>query len=163
MQIRLAQQADLPAINSIYNQAVHQGFCTAHLSPVSFEYSEAWFSVHEPDRFPVFVSVADEKVTGWISLGAYRRDRQALLHVAEVSYYVDLNQIGKGIGTALMKHALLVSRTYNFTVLIAILLSRNPASIALLEKFGFARWGAMPGIAKIDDQWADHLYYGLKI
>ncbi len=163
MHIRLAHKEDLPAINSIYNQAVHQGFCTAHLSPVSLEYSEAWFSAHEPDRFPVFVSVTGEKVTGWVALGAYRSDRQALLHVAEVSYYVDMHERNKGIGTMLLEHALLVSHSYNFTVLIAILLSRNPASIALLEKFGFVKWGSMPEIAKIDDHWADHLYYGLKL
>ncbi len=124
---------------------------------------EAWFKVHDPDRFPVFVSVHDELVTGWVSLGPYRSDRQALAHVTEVSYYVDEHERGKGVGSMLMDHAISVAPSFGFSVLIAILLNRNPGSIALLEKFGFTCWGTMPGIAKIDDQLADHLYYGLKL
>ena len=163
MDIRLARTGDLIAINKIYNQAVRQKFCTAHLAPVSMDVQEAWFSAHDPDYFPVFVSVNGKKVTGWVSLGAYRENRQALAHVGEVSYYVEEQERGKGIGTNLMKHVTSVAPAYTFTVLIAILLSRNSASIALLEKFEFSLWGSMPGIAKIDDQLVDHLYYGLKL
>ena len=52
---------------------------------------------------------------------------------------------------------------YPLSVLVAILLNKNPASIALLDKYGFECWGVMPGIARIQDQEADHLYYGLKL
>jgi phosphinothricin acetyltransferase len=62
-----------------------------------------------------------------------------------------------------LEHAIRVAPEFGFSVLIAILLSKNPASIGLLEKHGFSCWGAMPGIAKIGDQTADHLYYGLKL
>ena len=163
MDIRLARSEDLPVIEEIYNQAVREKFCTAHLLPVSMEAQEAWFATHDPDCFPVFVSVTGKKVTGWVSLGSYRANRQALAHVAEVSYYVEEQERGKGICTHLMKHVIRVAPAYAFTVLIAILLSRNSASIALLDKFGFSQWGLMPGIAKIDDQLTDHLYYGLKL
>ena len=163
MNIRLFTKKDLTAINRIYNQAVHQKFCTAHLSPLNMNQREAWFKVHDPDRFPVYVTVQDEQVTGWISLGPYRSDRQALVHVAEVSYYVDEQEKEKGVGSMLLEYAISIAPSFGFSVLIAILLSRNPASIALLEKFGFSRWGTMPGIAKIDGQFADHLYYGVKL
>jgi len=63
----------------------------------------------------------------------------------------------------LLEHAIKVAPSLDFTILIAILFDKNPASIALLKKFGFCCWGIMPGIAKIDDQRADHLYYGLKL
>ncbi len=163
MQIRLARTEDLSAINAIYNQAVRKRFSTAHLSPVSMEYREMWFDSHGPDQFPVFVADSGEKITGWVSLGAYRPGRQALARVAEVSYYVEENERGKGVGSLLLGHAVKASPSFHITILIAILLSRNPASIALLEKFGFSRWGSMPGIAKIDNQLADHLYYGLTL
>ena len=48
-------------------------------------------------------------------------------------------------------------------ILLAILLDKNPASIGILEKFGFSRWGALPGIAKIGEETSDHLFYGLKL
>jgi len=163
MDIRVAQKGDLPVINEIYNQAVRQRFCTAHLTPVSLKQHETWFTTHDPDRFPVFVAEDEDQVVGWVSLGAYREDREALAHVAEVSYYVDQQARGKGIGSVLLKYAISAAPDYGFSVLLAILLNRNPASIALLKKFEFTQWGSMPGIASIDDQLADHLYYGLKL
>lgn len=41
----------------------------------------------------------------WLSLSPYR-DRPALARTVEVSYYVDYALHGKGIGSALMQHAL---------------------------------------------------------
>jgi L-amino acid N-acyltransferase YncA len=81
MEIRNARPDELPAINEIYNQAVRQGFCTAHLEQVSMAERKQWFASHEPTRFPFFVTL-DEGVSGWISLGPYREGRQALSHVA---------------------------------------------------------------------------------
>ena len=163
MNIRLATEEDLPIINSIYNQAVMQKFCTAHLAPVDMEYRQAWFSDHRPDRYPVYVSLEEEKVTGWVSLGAYRSDRQALAHVGEVSYYVDRECRGRGLGSFLLQHAIHVAPACRLSILVAILLDKNPASIKLLKKFGFSQWGSMPGIAIIGKESADHLYYGLKL
>lgn len=163
MEIMLAGQADLPAINSIYNQAVRQGFCTAHLDVVGMKERRIWFAIHDPLRYPVFVALYRGRVLGWISLGSYREGRQALAHVAEVSYYVDERERGKGIGIRLLDHVVNVAPEYGFTVLIAILLDKNPASIGLLQKFGFREWGRMPGIARIGEQTADHLYFGLAL
>lgn len=163
MQIRPARHDDLVAINEIYNQAVVQRFCTAHLLPVGMEYRERWFSGHPSDHYPVFVSEQDGSITGWISLGPYRPGREALDHVGEVSYYVDQECRGKGIASALLQHTLEVASQYGMSILVAILLDRNPASIGILEKFGFSRWGALPGIAKIGEETSDHLFYGLKL
>ena len=163
MEIRIARQEDLPEINRIYNQAVRQRFSTAHLEPVSLEERKRWFSLHDPQRFPVYVSTLDQDVVGWVSLGPYREDRQALAHVAEVSYYVDEKERGKGIGSLLMDSALRIAADLGYSVLIAILLDKNPASIGLLKKFGYKEWGRMPGIALIDGHTADHLYYGLRL
>lgn len=163
MKIRIAQTGDLPAINDIYNQAVRQRFCTAHLSEISMDDRQNWFKAHDPKRFPVFVAEINQQISAWVSLGAYRQDRQALAHVAEVTYYVAEKERGKGLGSLLLEHALNVAPGLGFSVLIAILLNKNPASIGLLHKFGFESWGTMPGIALIDGQEADHLYYGLKL
>jgi len=163
MTIRIARIQDLPAINEIYNQAVLQKYCTAHLNAVDMEYRRAWFSAHHPERYPVFVSAEAGRLTGWVSLGPYRADRQALAHVAEISYYVDRESRRQGIGSRLLQHAINLAPACGLTILIAILLDKNHGSIALLEKFGFSQWGSMPGIAIIEGEHADHLYYGLKL
>lgn len=163
MKISLASKEDLPIINEIYNQAVRQQFCTAHLKSVDMKERELWFLSHDPHHFPVFVASDEREVVGWVSLGPYREDRQALAHVAEVSYYVDEKARGLGVGSSLLEHALNVAPGFGYSVLIAILLDKNPASIALLLKYSFEEWGRMPGIAKIDEQLADHLYFGKKL
>jgi L-amino acid N-acyltransferase YncA len=163
MDIRKALREDLPVINEIYNQAVRQRFCTAHLEEVGISEREQWFARHEQNTYPVFVAVSDQQVTGWVSLAPYREDRQALAHVAEVSYYVDEQVRREGIGSRMLAHAIRVAPDYGCSVLIAILLSRNPASVGLLKKYGFEEWGRMPDIAKIDGETADHLYYGLRL
>jgi len=162
MEIRKARQADLPAINEIYNQAVRQRFCTAHLEEMKIGERERWFALHNNASYPVFVAITGREVAGWISLGPYREDRQALAHVAEVSYYVHEQERGNGVGSSLLRRAIQIAPDYGFSILIAILLSRNPSSIGLLEKFGFEEWGRMPAIARVDGELADHLYFGLK-
>ena len=163
MQIRLATDRDLPSINEIYNQAVRERFCTAHLEPVTLMEREKWFAQSNPVRYPVFVADSFGVVKAWISIGPYRPDREALAHVAEVSYYVDEDERGRGLGSRLMGHAISTAPSLGLSVLIAILLDKNPASLALLNKFGFSRWGTMPGIAVVDNQTTDHLYYGLHL
>lgn len=160
MQIRLAETKDLAAINSIYNQAIRQRFCTAHLEEVDQEYTRLWFEKHRHEQYPVYVAESEKMVVGWVSMGPYRSDRQALSHVAEISYYVDQKCRREGIGSELLSFALARAPEIGVSVLIAILLNKNPPSIALLEKFGFSRWGTMPGIAQIGTEKADHLYYG---
>jgi L-amino acid N-acyltransferase YncA len=163
MNIRKATIEDVEAINKIYNQAVAMKFCTAHLEPVGYEERVAWFFNHDPEQYPLFIIENGEELTGWLSLSPYREKREALSHVAEISYYVHNDFKGQGVGSRLMGFALKQAPEYGFSTLIAILLSRNPASIALLNKFGFEEWGSMPGIARIGDADADHLYYGLKL
>jgi L-amino acid N-acyltransferase YncA len=163
MKIRKALQEDLSTINEIYNQAVQQRFCTAHLKQVGMEERQSWFTAHHPVHHPVFVAVDQRGVVGWLSMGPYREGREALAHVVEVSYYVAEKMRGKGVGSMLLDHAMQTAPAYGYTVLLAILLDKNLASRRMLEKFGFEVWGCMPGIARIDDQLADHLYYGLKL
>jgi phosphinothricin acetyltransferase len=163
MQLRLAAGADLTAINAIYNQAVEDRFSTAHLVPVTQKEREQWYQDHDSARYPVYVAEEAGEVRGWASLGPYRPGRQALAHVAEVSYYVAREHRGRGTGTILLGHAIRVAPELGYAVLIAILLSGNRSSIRLLEKYGFEKWGSMPGIARIEEVKADHLYYGLKL
>ncbi|HUS86735.1 MAG TPA: GNAT family N-acetyltransferase [Bacteroidales bacterium] len=163
MNIRLATEDDLEAINEIYNQSIPSHTSTADTRPYSMKERAEWFFSHEPDRYPVFVAHDNGKITGWVSLSPYRPRRDAMRHTAEISYYVGEGFQRQGIGSALMAFALQKAPEYSIKNLIAILLGHNEASIKLLEKFGFERWGFMPGIADFNGIERDHLYYGLKL
>ncbi len=161
--IRLANLADLDAINTIFNQAVEAKHQTAALTPITDKQRLKWFQEHETDRYPIFILEVDNKVIGWYSLSPYRKGREAFDHLAEVTYYLHKDFQRKGYGTKLLNHAINTAPKYSFTMLIAILYGHNTASVRLLEKFNFERWGDFPKIALVDGKYYDHTFYGLKL
>ena len=44
---------------------------------------------------------------------------------------------------------------------VTIVIDSNTASIRLLEKHGFEKWGHMPGVAEFNGLEVGHLYYGM--
>lgn len=157
--IHPAQPEHLEAINNIYNQAVEDGFRTAHINPLSYGERKDWFKKHSKDQFPVFVYINDKnQVLGWISISPYRSDRQALSEVIEISYYVHYDHHNRGIGTELISHALKYCKESKYRIAVAILISSNKPSIQLLEKFGFAEAGRIPNALHFENEFHDHLY-----
>jgi len=161
--IRLATEGDIPAVTAIYNQAITLGNATAHTQAVSTAERQSWLADHNPDTDPVFVAESANMVTGYCSLSAYRPGRAALRHTKEISYFVDEGHRRQGVGSGLIQHALQECPTRDIRTLFAILLDNNPASAALLEKFGFERWGHMPAVADFNGTEIGHSYYGLKV
>ncbi len=162
-EIRLAVEEDVAALTEIYNQAVELRSATADLTPVSMENRQAWLAEHPPDEYPVFVAVANGRVTAWCSLSPYRPGRMALRQTAEISYYVHEDFRGLGIGSQLISHAIEKCPDLGFRTLFGILLDTNLASVKILENFGFQKWGHMPDVANFDGRECGHLYYGLRI
>ena len=158
--IRLAQQSDLPAIVEIYNQAISTKQSTGDLQPVQVEDRVAWFENHAPGKYPIFVAEDAGMVVGWCSLSSYRQGRAAFRHTAEISYYISFTHHRRGIGTALIEQALSACPRLQIRHLFAIVLESNQASIRLLEKMGFEKWGYLPQVADFDGKEVGHLYYG---
>jgi len=161
--IRLAVTDDISAINKIYNQAVNDGLRTAHTEPVSLKDRRIWFANHRKDAFPIFIAEINEQIAGWISISPYRSDRQALNEVIEISYYVDYSHHEKGLGSRLMDRALHFCQQAPYRIAVAILISQNQASIALLKKFGFSEGGRIPDAIRYEDTFRDHLYFFKKL
>lgn len=161
--IRLVKISDLDAINTIFNQAVAVKHQTAALTPITDEQRLKWYNEHNVDKYPIFVIEIDEQIVGWYALSPYRKGREALYHVAEVTYYLHKDHQRKGYGTELLEHAIQTAPEYGINVLIAILFRHNNASIKLLENFNFELWGNFPKTAKIDGKLYDHCFYGLKL
>lgn len=161
--ITLATQNHLRDINDIYNQAVKDGLRTAHTNPLLMNERKNWFYSHPKDRYPIFVYLENDDLLGWISLSAYRSDREALDEVVEVSYYVHYEHHGEGIGSALMQHAIHFCMEANYRMMVAILVSDNYPSIALLQKYNFLEGGRIPNAIHYKQQFRDHLYMYKKL
>lgn len=161
--IRKIEKADLVAVNQIYNQAVRSKYQTAETEETSLAYRHHWYEEHLSGNYPVFIMEEFGEVVGWISLSEYRKGRRALRYTAEVSFYIRKDRQGKGIGTQLLKFVIDKAPDIKIKTLIAILLGPNRASIRLLERFNFAKWGEMPNVAEFDGIECNHLFYGLRI
>jgi phosphinothricin acetyltransferase len=160
MLIRLAQIDDLPAIVDIYNQSIPSQQSTGDTQPLRVEDRMTWFAEHRPEEHPTFVAEVDGQVAGWCSLSPYRAGRAALRFTAEISYYIANAYHRRGIGAALVEHALATCPALQIRHLFAIVLEGNQASLRLLEKMGFEQWGYLPRVADFDGKEVGHLYYG---
>jgi phosphinothricin acetyltransferase len=163
LKIRIAQISDLATIVDIYNQSIPSKQSTGDTQLLHVEDRITWFAEHRSEKHPIFVAEVDERVAGWCSLSAYRPGRAAFRYTAEISYYIALSYHRRGIGTALLEHALAACPALRIRHLFAIVLENNEASINLLEKMGFEQWGYLPRVADFDDKEVGHLYYGLHV
>jgi len=163
LSISIAAENDIPIITKIYNQAVALRSATADIHPVTLESRKKWLQEHSPGKYPVYVAETQNEIVGWCSLSAYRPGRMALRHTAEISYYVEQNFIGRGVGSAMISHAIENCDRLDIKTLFAIILDVNKDSTRILEKFGFKQWGHLPNVADFDGRECGHLYYGLRI
>ena len=162
MKIRIAKLEDLPQIVEIYNQAVALR-ATADTKPLAVADRQQWFVNHTPENYPIWVAENNQVILGWCSLSPYRPGRMALRHTVEISYYIHEAYRRKGIGSALMQHAINQCEGLKIKTLFALLLDINVGSIRSLEKFGFAKWGHMPNVADFDGEECGHLIYGKRV
>ena len=158
---RFAVQSDLPSIIAIYNQAIadHQ---TGHLDRLTAESQQGWFDDHTVS-YPLLVADSGGEIVGWSTLSPYRPGRGAFRCTAELSYYVDAAHRRQRVASTLIRHSIDLSLDLGIETLLAILLSNNDASIALLTKFRFTLWASLPEIANFDGRKVDHVYYGLRV
>ena len=161
--IRIAHIEDLPILVDIYNQAISSTRITADITKVSVEDRVDWFKDHLPNQHPIFVAENDDQIIGWCSLSAYRPGRAALRYTAEISYYISNAYKRKGVATELIEYAIQCCPELQLKNLFAIVLESNNASIQLLEKLGFEKWGYLPRVADFDQEEIGHYYYGKRV
>ena len=160
MYIRFANLEDLPSINQIYNQAILSGKATADLEQKDIKERHLWFSQFDERTYPIYVYADNDQILGYCYLTPYRPKREALKHVAELSYYVDYEHHNKGIGTSLMDHVIKDCKRIQIHVLLAFVLGVNIKTIGILEKYNFTQWGTLEGVALLKSGPCDHVIYG---
>lgn len=159
--IELANLSDLSAITQIYNEYILERSATADLRPVSTKEREPWFNTHGGSR-PIFVYKENDEILSYCSLSDFNPKIAYDISV-KISIYVAKKALGMGIGKQLLAHSLNEARELNLKNIIALIFSKNKASLGLFLKFGFEKWGELPGVCLMDGEYKDVVILGLKL
>ena len=159
MTLREAREADLDAINAIYNHYVEHSTCTYQEAPDSIEGRREWFRKHGPQH-PVIVAEEGGLVVGWGALSPYHV-RTAYRHTVEDSVYVADALRGRGFGSAILRDLIERARALDHHAIIASIDAGQATSIALHARFGFVEVGRFGQIGCKFERWLDVVYMEL--
>lgn len=159
--IRLATLDDLEEIVAIYNASIPARMSTADLEPVSVDARRPWFDSHSPDRRPLWVLEEDGAIAGWLSFTDWHT-RAAYGATVQIGVYVSPDFRRRGVGSALLAHALAAAPGLGIRRIIGLVFAHNDASLALFERCGFERWGMLPGVTVLDGVERDVAIVGLR-
>jgi L-amino acid N-acyltransferase YncA len=139
MQIRLAQDADAPAMTAIYTPFVTSTPTSFELEPPTPE--EMIARLHKTLRkFPWLVVEHEGAVIGY-AYASQHRERAAYQWAVDVSAYIHEQWRGKGIGRALYTALFGGLREQGYFHTYAGIALPNPASVALHEAMGMTPVG----------------------
>lgn len=117
---------------------------------------ETWNEIHH--QHSRFVLLENEMVLGWCAISPVSK-REAYKGVAEVSVYVSLQHLGKGIGNKLIRALIESSEENGIWTLYSSLFPENLGSVKLHLKNEFREIGIREKIAKQDGIWRDTVLY----
>ncbi|MFI9505469.1 GNAT family N-acetyltransferase [Nocardia sp. NPDC052566] len=153
--IRDANEADLPAILAIHNANIATSTAIWDLEQVGIEERQAWFAARTTAGMPVLVADIEGEVAGYASYGPWR-PKAGYRYTVENSVYVDERFHRRGVATALLTELLARARgAGSVHAMIAGIESTNAASIALHERFGFRIVAEMPEVGHKFGRWMD--------
>lgn len=161
VRIRPALVGDAAAMAEIYNQAVVSSTATFDTEPETVEEREAWLEEHTASQHPVLVAEQGGRVVGWASLSRYS-SRRAYDATVEASTYIDENETGHGLGTALTEAVLEAGRAGGAHAVISRICTENAASLAMAHRLGFFDIGVMREVGEkfgrsLDIMWLEKL------
>jgi L-amino acid N-acyltransferase YncA len=162
MLIRDAAESDLPAIIEIYNAAIATRVSTAQLEPVTVESRRHWLTEHAPDKYPFWVLELDGEVAAWLTFKSFL-PRCAYRGTAELSVYVGEKFRRRGIARTLLEEAIRCAPSLEISALVGLIFAHNEGSLKLFERAGFARWGLLPQVARLDDVECDLAIMGRRV
>ena len=143
MEIRKAQEADLPALLDIYNYEVEHGTATFDLHPKTMKERRTWFEEHPGGRYILLAAIEDGRAVGYASLSPYR-EKEAYAATVELSIYVDVAYRGCGIADQLMQELLSYAKAReDVHTIVSVITEGNETSVRLHEKYGFLHCGCI--------------------
>ena len=159
--LRIASIDDAPYLADIYSYYVEN-------TAISFEYTApdaAEFASrieHKLEKYPFIVAVEDGTILGY-AYASQLRERKSYDWCAELSVYININHLRKGIGKRLYSVLIELLQKQGFAMLYSGVTAPNPNSEALHESFGFTKLGVTKSIGFKNKSWRDVIWYEKQI
>jgi L-amino acid N-acyltransferase YncA len=155
MQIRNAEEPDLPEIQAIYAHHVLTGTGTFDEAPPSVEEITAHFRKVKAQRGCWLVAADESGVLGYAYYSQFR-DRSAYRYCVEDSIYVRQDVRGQGVGKALVARLIEDATARGNRQMIAVIGdSENVGSIGVHASLGFHMVGTMRSVGVKFGRWVD--------
>jgi phosphinothricin acetyltransferase len=135
---------------------------TADLEPVTIESRRAWFADHRRATRPLWVVERQGEAAAWLSFSSFY-GRPAYDATAEISLYVAARARRLGIATYLLRAAAAAAPQLGLRTLLGFIFSHNQPSLELFMKFGYAQWGRLPRVARLDGVERDLVIVGRRV
>lgn len=157
MEIREAEDGDLPAILAIHNHVIVTSTANFSYHAVDLEDRRAFLHDRRARGFPFLVAVEADALLGYASFGPFR-PHDGFARTVEHSIYVAPAHHRRGVAALLMPALIARARDLGKHVMVGGLDAANAASIALHERLGFVRVGVMPQVGFKFDRYLDLLF-----
>ena len=155
--IRAATRADVPAILTIYNDAVLNTTASWDYEPSTLEQRLAWYDEHVEGNFPIFVAADGEEIVGWSAFGKFRA-KIGYQYSVENSVYVAADRRGQGIGKLLIPPLIEAAQERKLHMMIAGIEASNTVSVKLHTQFGFVECARFTQVGYKFGRWLDLIF-----
>jgi phosphinothricin acetyltransferase len=161
--LRLATDADIPAITAIYRPAVLQGTASFEVEAPGEEEMLRRFRTITDGGYPYFVAELGDRVVGYAYASSYRT-RPGYRFTVENSVYIAPEVQGKGVGRMLLAALVQDCTAQGFRLMVAVIGdSANFASITLHRRAGFTFCGTIHSVGYKFGRWLDSVIMQLPL
>lgn len=155
--IRDANDADLPVVRDLYNALVPTTTVAWTEELQTLDERRAWFQRQQQAGWPVVVAEIDNRVVGFAAYGSFRGEGKwpGYRHTVEHTIHVRDDAHGHGVGRMLLEALIERAHADDVHVMVAAIDSENTGSIAFHERLGFVTVARMPEVGRKFDRWLD--------
>ena len=146
--IRNIKDADIEAVNSLYNNYIRETPFTFDIEEKTLSQKKEWFKIFKKDSpFQCVVAYENDILIGFASSRPFR-DKEAYESSIETSVYISEKYIGKGFGKLLMQDLLNKIDAHSINRAYAFITEPNNASEKLHILLGFKKIGVLNKVGK---------------
>jgi len=151
--VRDATSEDFERINEIYNWTIVDNHVSFDTEPYDLEKRQEWWDGRDAD-LDCLVAEADGLVIG-VAYSSRYRPKAAYRSTVETTVVIDIDHLGRGVGTALLTALVNRLQAAGHHLAVAIVALPNDASVALHHRIGYQTAGVIHEVGHKDGKYWD--------